>query len=119
MTGPISVRKKPVEVQAMQWTGDNADALAAWTRNLFDALDESDRAASDDPDATAQVYDALHSTWVLVQPGDWIIRGIQGEFYPCRHEVFVETYEPLRGPDGQTPVVPITNWHKPRRGNDG
>lgn len=26
-------------------------------------------------------------------PGDWIIRGVQGEFYPCKPDIFAETYE--------------------------
>ena len=44
---------------------------------------------------TAVVYDTLHGTWVNVSTGDWIIRGVEGEFYPCRPDVFAETYEPL------------------------
>lgn len=27
------------------------------------------------------------------EPGDWIIRGVQGEFYPCKPDIFAETYE--------------------------
>lgn len=93
MLRPITVRKRPVEVQAMRWTGVNAEAIDAWTDRLFMALDEQDRATCDDPEATAQVYDKLHSTWVLVYTGDWIIRGVEGELYPCRESVFVATYE--------------------------
>lgn len=29
--------------------------------------------------------------------GDWIIRGIDGEIYPCRHDIFEKTYEPVEG----------------------
>lgn len=86
-------RKKPVVVEAVQWTGRNATEVNEFAASHFAVLDESDRVNSDDPDATAQVYDALHSTWVLVYDGDWIIRGIQGEHYPCRAAVFTETYE--------------------------
>lgn len=93
MSSPMTFRKKPVEVQAVQWLGDNAAELALFTSNLFDVLDPEDRANCDDPEATAQVLDRLHSTWVLVYDGDWIIRGIQGEFYPCRRDVFEATYE--------------------------
>lgn len=95
MITPITARKKPVEIQAIQWTGDNADAVEEFADGrLFMELDERDRANSDDPEATGQVFDRLHSTWVLVYTGDWIIRGVQGEFYPCRDSVFRETYEP-------------------------
>lgn len=30
-----------------------------------------------------------------VCPGDWIITGIQGEYYPCKNDIFLETYEPV------------------------
>ena len=28
-------------------------------------------------------------------PGDWIIKGVQGEFYPCKPDIFAATYEPV------------------------
>lgn len=31
-------------------------------------------------------------------PGDWIIRGVQGEFYPCKPDIFEQTYEPVETP---------------------
>lgn len=97
MSTPITARKKPVEIQAMQWTGDNEADLADFTGSRFAALDSADRANCDDPEATGQVFDELHSTWVLTYTGDWIIRGVKGEFYPCRDEVFQETYEQVPG----------------------
>lgn len=64
-------------------------------RENFDVLNDQDhRANCDDPDATATVFDKLHSTWVLVFDGRWIIKGVKGEFYPCADDVFRETYEP-------------------------
>lgn len=87
-------RKKPVEVEAFQWTGSNAEHIQALTGpDNFYALDEDDRANCTDPDATATVYDKLHSTWMLVFDGQWIIKGIKGEFYACADDVFRETYE--------------------------
>lgn len=85
-------RKKPVIIDAIQWTGDNTAELIVFTGNQFEPIDTNE--TTDDPEATARVLDSLHSTWVLVQAGDWIIRGVKGEFYPCRDEVFRETYEP-------------------------
>lgn len=93
-THHMKFRKRPVVVEAIRWTGDNAAQLNYFAASHFDVLDEQDRANSDDPEATAQIFDTLHSTWVLVQTGDWIIRGVQGEFYPCRTDVFEATYEP-------------------------
>lgn len=86
-------RKKPVVIAAVRWTGDNEAELVEFTDNRFAALSAEDRANCDDAAATAQVFDVLHSTWVLVQTGDWIIRGISGEFYPCRADVFEATYD--------------------------
>lgn len=84
-------RKKPVEVTAVQWTGDNEDEIVAFAGDLFHAVDPEDR--GDDPDQTAAVMDALHNTWVRVYDGQWIVRGVKGEFYPVAADVFAETYE--------------------------
>lgn len=86
-------RKRPIVIEAVRWVGCNADEVKSFAGEFFDVLTKLDRANCDDPDATAQVFDILHCTWVLVFDGDWIIRGVQGEFYPCRHEVFEATYE--------------------------
>lgn len=87
-------RKKPVEITAVRWTGDNEAVVQSLTgRENFTRLDPEDTA--DDPDMTAQVFDRLHSTWVGVYTGQWIIKGVKGEFYPCAADVFEETYEPV------------------------
>lgn len=84
-------RKKPVVISAVQWTGDNLEELYDFTHHQFDFVEEEDRL--DDPDITAQVYDKLHSTWVGVYTGQWVIEGVKGEFYPCDEEVLAETYD--------------------------
>jgi hypothetical protein len=86
-------RKKPVEITAVQWTGDNADEMREFAGSNFDVLGPEDRANCDDPDATAQVLDKLHSTWVLLQTGDYVICGLKGELYPCRTDVFHASYD--------------------------
>lgn len=104
---PIRYRKKPVEITAIQWTGGNESAVQAFTGAAnFYALDAEDRAASADPEATATVYDKLHSTWILVYTGQHIIRGVRGEFYPIAPDVLADTYDEL-GPAG--PVAPERN----------
>jgi hypothetical protein len=86
-------RKKPVEVDTIQWTGDNALEVVAFTgpENLMTFDDE---VCAEDPDATAAVFDKLHSTWVLVYTGQHIVRGVKGEYYPLADDVLAETYEP-------------------------
>lgn len=39
------------------------------------------------------VWDYLQLTWVLVNPGDYVIKGMRGEYYPCAADVFEEKYE--------------------------
>ncbi|MDT7847238.1 hypothetical protein [Streptomyces justiciae] len=97
-------RKRPVEVDTIQWTGDNEHEVVAFTGPTnFHSLDEIDRGNSNDPDATAAVYDCLHSTWVLVYTGQHIVRGVKGEYYPIAEDVLAETYEPAEAPaDGLT-----------------
>jgi len=96
MGGPRQFQKRPVVIEAIQWTGDNEAEIVAWAGGaLFNALDADDRAECDDPDATAQVFDRLHSTWVLVFTGQWVIRGVKGELYPIAADVLAETYDEL------------------------
>lgn len=100
MTGKF--RKKPVVIEAKQFDGNVLD-VQEWcrvqeldpTRVFFLPVDEADR--TDDPDIVAEVWDKLHSTWVGVKLGQWIIHGIQGEFYPCDADVFEATYEEVDG----------------------
>lgn len=88
-------RKVPTEVNAIQFTGHNVTDVTNFVGgvNQFYVIDPQDRIA--DPDIVACVFDKLHSTFVGVKIGDWIIEGIKGEFYPCDHEVFEKTYEPV------------------------
>lgn len=34
---------------------------------------------------------------MIASPGDWIIKGVKGEFYPCKPDIFAATYEPVEG----------------------
>ena len=85
-------RKKPVIIEARRWNGLNYAEIHQFAAGGFSLVDQEDRA--EDPSITAEVFDKLHSTWVGVHDGDWIIKGIQGEFYPIVDSVFTATYEP-------------------------
>lgn len=83
-------RKKPVEIEAVKFEGD-FDVIRKFVgpENLLTAV------ISADSRIDGQVWDRRHSTWVGFGLGDSIIRGVQGEFYPCKEEVFAATYEPV------------------------
>lgn len=83
---------KPFQIQAVQFTGDNEAEVQELTgKENFYYLEPEDR--TDDPDLRGSVFDYLHSTWVGVKPGQWIIKGNKGEFYPCDPEIFEAKYE--------------------------
>lgn len=87
-------RKRPVEVSAIRLTGDNEREIREWCGpSMFGACGRE--GPSHDPEVTAHVLDTLHSTWVGVKTGQWIIRGVKGEFYPIAEDVLAETYERL------------------------
>ena len=88
-------KSKPTEIEAVQFTGDNEAEVIDFAGNCFNVLSKEDRENCEDPEATAAVFDDLHSTWVLVYTGNWIIKGTKGEFYPCDEEVFAEKYEAM------------------------
>lgn len=87
MDKPASYRKKPVEIQAMQWKGDNAKEGVCKFMGGCDCL--SDCAAME-----PIVIDTLEGE-MTCNVDDWIIRGVKGEFYPCKPDIFAATYEPV------------------------
>jgi hypothetical protein len=94
-------RKKPVVIEALQWTGSNAEQMTAFAGPHFALVSPQDRA--EDPERTAEVWDKLHSTWIGMHDGQWLIRGIRGEFYPHDESAFPEVYEPVT--DGAAPLA--------------
>lgn len=74
-------RKKPVEVEAIQWTG----------LNRAEILNFVGRSASwgDVTGMTIATREGVH----IASEGDYIIKGVAGEFYPCKPEIFAATYE--------------------------
>lgn len=86
-------RKRPVVVSAIQWTGHNEREIREWCGpSMFGALQP---AVHRDPEITAEVLDSLHSSWIGLRTGDWVVRGPRGEFYAIKDDVLAETYEPV------------------------
>ena len=82
--GEMKFRKKPVVVDAIQWDGKNRDEMRAFIGQSFGYV--YDR---------LEIYTSLAER-VYASPGDWVIRGVKGEYYPCKPDIFIETYEPVK-----------------------
>ena len=85
-------RKKPVEIEAIQFTGDNFMEIKEWMgksgsdRDLIPILD----------DETKEVRGVTISTLegdMIANVGDFIIKGVHNEFYPCKPDIFKKTYD--------------------------
>jgi len=94
-------RKKPVEIQAAQFLGRTGNEGAAhdvylWVEKHIGSVDPSDAepGVTIDPVDGHMVIRTLEGD-MKVSRGDWVIRGVQGEFYPCKPDIFEATYEPV------------------------
>lgn len=77
--------KKPVVVDAIRWTGDNWDDIEKFSPYGI-KFNYPSRLKS-------LTIDTLEGH-VTAECGDWIIKGIEGEIYPCKDSVFQKTYDP-------------------------
>ncbi len=83
-------RKRPVVIEAIQWDGD------AHAANTF----IGERFGVDWTYASKESDDLIIPTLegdMRARVGDWIIKGVKGEFYPCKPDIFEATYEPVEG----------------------
>lgn len=86
-------RKKPIEVEAVQWTGENTSDVIDWvlaTGSRSARWHEAEKFQKGGREHIA--IDTLEGT-MRAEFGDWIIRGVQGEHYPCKPDIFAATYE--------------------------
>ena len=78
----MKFRKKPVVIEAVQWLGNNLSEIQAFYK----------------PDSIL-VGDEIHINTLegtmAARIGDYIIKGIKGEFYPCKPDIFEATYDPV------------------------
>lgn len=78
-------RKKPVEVTAVQWNGDNYQEIVD-----FFGSSNSWRVSQNVSKKTLNIH-TLEGTMIATS-GDYIICGVHGEFYPCKPDIFSKTY---------------------------
>lgn len=81
-------RKLPVVIEAVQWTVGNIDDIF----RFMSPQEPLYLAGFSDADDIIGIH-TLEGTMVA-RTGDWIIRGVSGEFYPCKPDIFASTYEP-------------------------
>lgn len=72
-------RKKPVEIEAIQWTGTNIEEVCGFYSDAV-VLENCIIVKTLEGDMRANV-------------GDYIIKGVKGEFYPCKPDIFEATYD--------------------------
>jgi hypothetical protein len=86
MRTAVKYRKKPIVIEARQLGRDYDEDcdIADWCGG---------RAVGEDEGDTALVVIETLEGVMVGNVGDWIIRGVQGEFYPCKPDIFEETYE--------------------------
>jgi|JI9StandDraft_1071089.scaffolds.fasta_scaffold1156945_2 hypothetical protein len=95
-------RKKPVVIEATRVPDlyveddqrsivayvDECVDLAAWCGGISQMMEP--------PEGVAYgIYIPTLEGEMRADPGDWIIKGVQGEFYPCKPDIFEATYEPV------------------------
>ena len=85
----MKFRKKPVVVEAMQYDGQNGPEISFWAHR------------GGHPQMNAIIRQGHMCLFIrtlegdmTASPGDWIIKGVKGEFYPCKPDIFAATYEP-------------------------
>lgn len=100
----FKLRKKPVEVDAVQWTGDNLFEVITFTDV------KPDLSTTEAMDKWAQYEDLVKRKGLLIYAlesgpnheakhyadiGDYIIKGVKGEHYPCKPHILTLTYDIL------------------------
>lgn len=89
----MKYRKKPVIIDAIQWTGGNMVEIADFAKGFakFDEIRQGD-AENKIPAQYDLSIQTLEGT-MQASRGDYIIKGVNGEFYPCKPDIFEKTYE--------------------------
>ena len=80
--------KKPIAIDAIKWTGHNVDEIINFMKENNPVFDGNNNI----------IIRTLEGE-MKASPGSWVIRGPKGEYYPCRGDIFEETYEEYEEPE--------------------
>ena len=83
-------RKKPVIIEAVQWDGSNAAEINDFAKDIVTFVYFSNNTISSDI-----LINTLEGQMRWLN-GDWVIKGVRGEFYPVKKDIFEETYEEVK-----------------------
>ena len=83
----MKYRKKPVIIDACQWDGENEAELRSWSQF-------SNELCFTGPGDERELDVVTLEGTMRAKAGDYIIRGVNGEYYPCKPDIFDKTYEP-------------------------
>ena len=87
----MKYRKKPVVIEAVRWTGENRAEIrifCAHSAFFVPTLQDTEERST----AWGLLIDSLERI-MYAEIGDYIIKGVNGEFYPCKPDIFKKTYE--------------------------
>lgn len=84
----MKYRSKVIEIEAVEYTGSNTDEVRCF-------LDGGLRTYQFSSDRYVIIHTLEGDMKAL--PGDFIIRGLEGEYYPCKSSIFHAKYEPIKG----------------------
>lgn len=76
--------KKPVKIKAIQWTGNNSQEVMEFCKDCYTS-----------PSLPIMMINTLEGP-MRASEGDYVIKGIQGEFYACKPDIFKATYEEVK-----------------------
>ena len=84
----MKYRKKPVEIDAIQWVSDNIEQVYEMLGDNL--IINTDKAKDEVKHFINTLEGKMEMSW-----GDYIIKGVKGEFYPCKPDIFELTYEKI------------------------
>ncbi len=99
----MKYRKKPVVIESVRWAGNNHremwDFLTGKTDDYISA--SGDNFYIDHTKVQGGLIIKTLEGEHVASIGDYIIRGVKGEFYPCKPDIFEATYEPVEAGKGE------------------
>jgi hypothetical protein len=81
-------RKKPVVIEAIQWNGNNQGEIANFISKMLRT-----KYTHEEGNPSGKITIETLEGDMTASVGDFIIKGVQGEFYPCKPDIFEKTYE--------------------------